>query len=173
MKKILSIGFVSIPFILIMFWSCEPLVTYPLTPEVSFKSISMSKATDDLGNIVTRSILTIHVIDGDGDIGLNEDTSINVLENSNLFIRMLKKTQDGFIEGILYPYRTPYLAHEGQDKSLVADFEITNDFTIGALPLDTIIKFSFYIYDRQRHMSNIGETPEFPSDTLAIITGSM
>lgn len=85
---------------------------------------------------------------------------------------MYKKTEYGFIEDVPllpYNYRTPYLVPKGQDKTLKADIEVTIDYTVGALPTDSIIKFDFYLYDRQKHMSNIAETPEFPSDTLGII----
>ena len=59
---------VNIFFIYVLFSSCEPFVTYPPEPQVSFKSANFFNYFDTLGNPLTRCILTIKVIDGDGDI---------------------------------------------------------------------------------------------------------
>jgi hypothetical protein len=172
MKKIINISIICF-IVFIVVWSCQPLRVYPITPEISFKSIVLSKDTDDLGNEVVKGVLTFKVIDGDGDIGLPDSGSypgFKDLGDKNLFIKLFKKNDTGFIEDTTkFPYKTPYLEPQGQDKSLVADFEITMKFTKGALPLDTIIKFSCFLYDRQLHMSNTVETPEFPSDTVGTI----
>ena len=58
-----------------------------------------------------------------------------------------------------------YLAPEGQNKTLIADLEVNFDITE---QYDTI-KYSFYIYDRALHKSNVAESPEIPFDTLGII----
>jgi hypothetical protein len=150
------------------------MVIYPIEPEISFKTLVLSRDTNGLGDSITKAVLTFKLIDGDGDVGLLDSpiyAGFKDLGNKNLFMTMLKKTSDGFIEDeVKYPFKTPYLEPEGQDKSLVADIEVTNtSFVKGTLPKDTTIKFSFYIYDRQLHMSNVAETPEFPSDTIGTI----
>jgi hypothetical protein len=158
----------------ILIWSCQPLIKYPITPELNFKSLELKPGTDALGNPITKGLLTITVVDGDGDIGLptNGFPGFEKYDNKNLFIKMMKKTKEGFVEdNPLLPlnYRTPYLQPEGQDKSLIADLEVTLEFTRGSLPKDTVIKFDFFIIDRQFHLSNTAETPEFKSDTLGLI----
>jgi hypothetical protein len=174
MKKL--IGILALGMLVLFFnWTCKPLVVYPIEPQISFKTLILSSDTDILGNKVVKAVFTFKVIDGDGDVGLPDSGSypgFNDLGNKNLFMKMFWKDETGFVEDtIQMPYKTPYIEPEGQDKSLVADFEITRDFQKGDLPIaDTIVKFSCYLYDRQLHMSNIAETPEFPSDTIGTIT---
>lgn len=155
-----------------LIFSCVPPRVYPIEPEISFKEMSMIDGRDTLGNLVKRVILTMSVVDGDGDIGLPVDGAwpgFDTLGNKNLFIHLYNKV-DGVFEKVdlaapLY-YRTAFLKPEGQDKSLTADYEVTIDnyqFDI----YDTI-KYDFYIYDRQLHKSNTGETPAVPADTTGI-----
>jgi hypothetical protein len=173
MKKIINISIICLILFLVV-WSCQSMRVYPITPEISFKSLHLYKTIDTLDNEVVRAVFTFKVIDGDGDIGLPDSGSYPGFEdlgNKNLFIKMFTKNDTGFVEDpIQLPYKTPYLEPEGQDKSLIADFEITKDFQKGDLPkADTIVKFSCFLYDRQLHMSNTVETPAFPSDTVGTI----
>jgi hypothetical protein len=172
MKKFIGIIVFGL-IVLSLCWTCKPLIVYPIEPQIDFKSLVLSIDTDDLGNDIVKAVFTFKVIDGDGDVGLPDSGSypgFSDLGNMNLFINMYKKKGSDFIEDtIQMPYKTPYLEPEGQDKSLVADFEITKEFTKGSLPTDTIIKFKCYLFDRQLNKSNIAETPEFPSDTLGTI----
>lgn len=172
MKKLQLIWGIVFLFILGLIFSCEPLRSYPETPEISFKSISFEKTSDDLGNEVTRVELTFHLIDGDGDVGLASDDTI-AFPDPNLYVFLLQKTGDDFNSTnplFNWEYRTPYYESQGQDKSLVADFNISMDFTKGSLPANDTIKFSYYIFDRKLHKSNVDETPEIPSDTIGTIT---
>jgi len=154
-------------------FSCVPPKVYPIEPEISFKEMILIDGHDTLGNLVKRVILTMSVVDGDGDIGLPEDITFpgfDTLGNKNLFIELYNKV-DGVFEKVelaapLY-YRTAFLKPEGQDKSLTADFEITMD-NYQFDDYDTI-KYDFHIYDRQLHKSNTGETPAVPADTSGVI----
>jgi len=155
------------------YMACEAPKTYPDTPEVSFKSVSLENAIDSLQNEVKRVKLTIKVVDGDGDIGIIDDYG-NIYptfidrDSVDLYIDLLQKV-DGVFEKVNlffpYNYATPYLAPEGQNKTLIADLEVNFDITE---QYDTI-KYSFYIYDRALHKSNVAESPEIPFDTLGII----
>jgi len=94
----------------------------------------------------------------------------DTLNNKNLYINLYNKIEGVFEKVELlapFHYRTAFLKPEGQDKSLTADFEITMDNT-NFDDYDTI-KYDFYIYDREVHKSNIGETPAVPADTTGVI----
>ncbi len=159
--------------LVIVVFSCTKPKVYPLEPEISFKEMSMYDGQDTLGNPIKRVILTMSVVDGDGNIGLPEDFTwpgFDTLDNKNLYINFYNKV-DGIFEKVelLAPfyYRTAFLKPEGQDKSLTADFEITMDYT-SFDDYDTI-KYDFYIYDRDLNKSNIGFSPAVPADTTGII----
>lgn len=157
-----------------MIFSCVPPKAYPVEPEISFKEMKMIDGHDTLQNPVKRIILTMSVVDGDGNIGLPKDYSwpgFDTLDNKNLFINLYNKKDSAFEKvDLLAPlyYRTTFLVPEGQDKSLTADFEVTMDYTKFE-DYDTI-KFDFYLYDRDLNKSNIGETPAVPADTTGVIT---
>ncbi len=179
MKKILSISIILLPFITIIFWSCEPLVSYPVIPEIKFKSLLIEDSLDleNPLNSKKKFVLTFSLIDGDGDIGIRYDNStfypgFEEFDNKDLFITIYEKVEGEFVEVPLafpYNYSLPYLEPEGQDKSLKADILISFQIDYAFYTYDTL-KYSFYVYDRQKHLSNTAETPEIPADTLGLIS---
>ncbi len=159
---------------IILFWaySCKPPKVYPTIPSIEFKEMQMLNGHDTLGNPVKRVILTMSVIDGDGNIGLPDGDTLpgfDSLGNKNLFIDLWNKKDSAFEKvDLLAPnyYRTKFLVPQGQDKSLTADFEVTMDYYFFE-DYDTI-KYTFYIYDRDLNRSNTGESPAVPADTTGI-----
>ncbi|MDF1546308.1 MAG: hypothetical protein P1P88_00710 [Bacteroidales bacterium] len=160
------------------YYACEAPKSYPNTPEVSFKSILIEDSLDleNPGNSKKMIKLTIRVVDGNGDIGIVGDNNFiypgfEDLENRNLFITLYEKIDGVFVETeneLGWNYATPYLEPEGQDKTLKADIEVSMDINFAFYTYDTI-KYSFYIYDRAKNISNIGESPEIPADSLGLI----
>lgn len=177
MGKLINIS-VALAFLLMIFFACEAPRSYPNTPEVGFKSLSIADYVDTLGNPIKLVKLTISVIDGDGDIGIKFDDNaiypgFEDLDSANLFIKLFEKKEGAFQEvefKLPLNYATPYLEPEGQDKTLKADIEIKFEEPLidTFLAYDTI-KYSFYIYDRALNKSNIAESPAVPSDTLGLI----
>jgi hypothetical protein len=168
-KNILFFGLVGFIF----FWSCEKPQMVSEIPEIKFKSVSIENYIDTLQNEVKRVKLTISLVDGNGDIGLPENgyPGFESLDNKNLFITLFEKKEGEYIEvNLLAPhnYRTPYQVPEGQDKTLKADYEVTMDYSKAFFVYDTI-KYSVFIYDRQKNKSNIVETPEIPASMIGII----
>ena len=158
-------------------FSCKPPKVYPVVPQISFKELKMLDGHDTLGNPVKRVVLTMSVIDGDGNIGLPDGDTLpgfDTLGNKNLFIDLWNKEGDGDFEkvNLLAPnyYKTKFLIPQGQDKSLTADYEVTMDYYFFD-DYDTI-KYTFYIYDRDLNRSNIGESPAVPADTTGIFKAS-
>ena len=156
-----------------LFLACERPQILPETPEVSFKSLHIYDGYE-LESPKKFLILTIKIVDGDGDIGLPQDDTLPGFEeigNKNLFITFYEKIDGEFQEVDLvvpYHYRTPYLEPEGQDKTLKADIEVTMTYDSAFFNYDTI-KYDFYVYDRKLNKSNTAESPEIPADTIGII----
>jgi hypothetical protein len=179
MKKILQISIITIIAVMFFSLACEAPKAYPDIPAVSFKSISIEDSVDlDNPNNSKKTIkLTISVVDGDGDVGiLGEGNYIypgfEDLDNRDLYLTLYEKINGVFVEvPVATPnyFGIPYMTPEGQDKTLKADIEVKMDIYKPYYTYDTI-KYSFYLYDRQKHMSNIGETPEIPADTIGTVT---
>ncbi len=147
--------------------SCLKVESYSDIPQVSYKSFSMSKTADILGNEVDRVILTVHVIDGDGDIGLKESDTMGVYSvdssfYNDLFIRLYQKIDGKFVERKLivpHNYRVPYVEPQGQIKTIKADIQVQLDYTKGTFDSDTIM-YRFYMVDRKLNASDTAQTPE-------------
>lgn len=154
-------------FLTIVFnFSCIEVIDYPNEPEVSFKEVRISETTDQLGNTIYQVTLSIHLIDGNGDIGLNaEDTtgvfSSNSYYYNNLYISLFEKINGEFIKRDLivpHRFRIPYIEPQGQNKTLIADVEVNLDYPVMVELADTI-KYDFFIYDLALNQSNTAESP--------------
>jgi len=178
LKTMGRLVYFSITIILsaLLFFACEPPRSYPETPEIKFKSLRIQDAIDTLDNQIKLIKLTLSVIDGDGDIGILGDNNFvypgfEDMDNRDLYITMFEK-----IDGELVEVETaepnnfgmPYLEPEGQDKTLEADIEVSMSIPIQFYTYDTIL-YSFFLYDRAKHISNVAETPEIPADSLGLI----
>ena len=160
MRKLLLIS-----GILILAFSCRKIEVFPDEPQVIFKSVLVKDSSDILDNPIKYVKLTFELIDGDGDIGLNEaDTSGPFHRDSlyyyNLFIREYEKVGDAYIEvtDVEFPrnYRIPDLTPEGQNKTLKATVDIEMEYRYSSsnpLPFSEF-KYFFYVYDRALNKSN-------------------
>lgn len=146
--------------------SCIELENYPDIPEISHKNFTINLMQDMLGNKVYRATLTMKVIDGDGNIGLGEEDTIGSFHKdsiyyNNLFIKLYEKREGQFVEKILsvpHNYRTPKVEIKGQNKTLVADIQVTMDYSPIGILADTIM-YEYYLYDHSLNKSNIVQTP--------------
>lgn len=129
---------------------CIKLKTFPPTPVITFKSVSVTEAKQG----VTPIKIIFTFTDGDGDLGLTQqDTSKDVL------ILDIRKGLPTFAP-IQYDYRMPYVTPEGNNKSISGEVEIDipNTFCRPGLAVDTL-KYSVQIKDRAGNKSNTLETP--------------
>jgi hypothetical protein len=182
MKKIFLIGLIGLQVFLLLFIACEKPKVYPIIPEIKFKSFSIQDSIDieEPGNSKKMIKLTLNAIDGDGDIGIFNYNGLDSiypgfedLGKKDLFTTLYQKIDGKFVEvPLAFPnnFSIPYIEQpQGQDKSIIADIEVSMEIYFAYYKYDTI-KYSFYMYDRQKHMSNIAETPEIPADTLGTIS---
>ncbi len=170
-------GVVSILFLFILLTHCQKPETYPIEPSVSFQSFEMKDTLDELGNETKLGILTFYMIDGDGNVGLNEWDTVDIyhkdsLFHHNLFITLLEKTNGIFSEVPLaapHYYRMPFIEPEGQNKTIKGDVTIRLEYALTLFDYDTI-KYSFYMVDRDLNISNTDTTPSIAGDFIGKLT---
>lgn len=154
--------------IILFLSSCRKREVYPDEPVISF--FSFAKIENGLG-YDDKGILNISFTDGDGDIGLREEDTLEPYNIDgdyyyNMVIEYYEK-QDGQFVKIDLPiennYRIPYfeadLAELGIKGNISVELFINN-----VMSNHDTIKFSCFIYDRALHKSNIIETPEIVID---------
>lgn len=164
--KILSCSILALVFGLA---ACEEIVTYPNTPQIEFEQVEVKDSVDLLGNRYKSVDLQFHLIDGDGNVGLQEGDSLFVSEDSvlynNFFASDYKKENGEFVlvEALLKrSYRLPYIEIQGQNKTLDATVNIRFEYQYGGdfeLPYDTF-RYDFFVIDRELNKSNVILTPE-------------
>jgi len=152
-------------FVGLLVSSCKKPDTYPITPEIAYKSfekIPSSTGIDD------KAYLTITFTDGDGDIGLkNSDTlppyNVNGKYYYNFFIDYYELQGDTFVKIDLpitnnsrIPYIEPNLAELGIKGEIQIELYINNIMSSA-----DSIRYELYIVDRALHKSNVITTPSF------------
>lgn len=150
-------------FIFVCISSCKKPQEYSEIPAINFLEIPVIDTLDQLGNPLKRCKLSFYLIDGDGDIGFNEeDTVAPWLQGSeyyyNILIKMQKKVDGVFLNvdtpeiSSPYYFRTKYLQPLGQNKTLKCFIYVNIDFDIPSI-WDSV-RFEFFVYDRALHKSN-------------------
>ncbi|MCF6183576.1 MAG: hypothetical protein L3J56_02925 [Bacteroidales bacterium] len=167
-------------FLLIIFLTvltaCPKPKQYPPEPQIQFEQVQLKDSVDLLGNTNKVYRLKFGLIDGDGDIGLEESDSAGIFHPDSLYSNDLFTTLYEIINGDTIKvdsskqrnFRIPYVEPQGQNKTLIADLYININFSYngdGNLPYDSIY-FDFYIVDRKLHKSNIQSTPVLKLDTV-------
>lgn len=156
MNKILKILLVSFGGAIIAS-SCEEIQSYPETPEVDYKSFSLFRTTDALGNEILLGRLEFEFTDGDGNVGDSIPASESDVKY-NLFLSLYDYVDNDFekIEDISsLNFRIPYIERKGQNKTLKGT--ITVDLEYKKIEYDTIF-YTFYIKDRDQNQSNTDTT---------------
>ena len=178
-------NFLFVLFIAVIISGCRRADTYPDIPALEFKDLKFS--TDGI-MIFT---LTTTFTDGDGDVGyyldrpndpIFDDSSsqyyynyvieLQVRRNNDwmdtiityLDIEENSDTTDADNDTTIVYYndlasaRIPYLTPEGQNKGLQGDIDKTAYLPF---PIEDTIRFRVFIYDREKHQSNIIYTPGY------------
>lgn len=142
-------AFVVFPAVAISFMiSCTDEDTYPVTPEISFKSLEKFQKVSQTDSIV----LTFSFTDGDGDLGANIYDTLS----RDIYVKFYELKNGVYVLFAdpfgAFNYRMPYLEPRGNNKSLKGDVRINVDYNI-LQPNDTV-KYELYIKDRAGHTSN-------------------
>lgn len=147
------IAFVIFTVVALFFMnSCTDEETYPITPEIAFKSLEILQNTSQKDSVV----LTFSFTDGDGDIGTPQlDTS-----GRDVFVKFYELKNGVFVAFDdpfgAFNYRIPFLIPRGNNESLKGDIRINVDYNV-LQPNDTV-KYEVYIKDRAGHKSNTIQT---------------
>lgn len=149
---------------------------YPLVPQLTFSRYEFQR-TDNGGLIEDSYLITVEYIDGDGDIGLDNeedglpgDTSIKHV----LYVDYYEKNQDGKYrkkacalgsDTTTKKYRFPIITPTGNNKAIKGEIQVK--VLPCPLPLDTVktIRFGIYIYDRAAQKSNVTFSPDIAYET--------
>jgi len=149
--------------------ACRPVVSYPEEPAISFTSITVTDSLDVLENPIKLVIINFHLIDGNGDVGLDSTYIDGPFHpdsafHHNLIIKEFYRDNDRFVEvplpAGLKKYRIPDLTRSGQNKTLIADVSVKIEYPYNqALPLPyNEMQYQFYLFDRAFNKSNTDTT---------------
>lgn len=128
--------------------NCKKEDTYPVTPQITFKSLTKFQ------NVAQNDSLEVvfSFTDGDGDVGTAEGDSVN----RDVFVKLFEMKNGVFVEYVNpaapLEYNIPYLVPRGNNSALVGDIKINIDYNI-LQPNDTI-RYELYMMDRARNKSN-------------------
>ena len=124
--------------IVLLLFACKKDDALSVVPTIEFQSISPLTAQEYIDDI----IITISYTDEDGDLGEN---SPNI---DNLFVEDSRN-------GIVYHYRIPRLAPNGNEIAIVGNFNITiNGSGITDSSTSQQVNYTIYLKDRAGNKSN-------------------
>jgi len=122
----------------LLLFACKKDETLSVVPAIEFQSISPSIAQEYIDNI----IITISYTDEDGDLGENSP------DINNLFVEDSRN-------GIVYHYRIPQLAPNGNEIAIEGNFNITiNGSGITNSSNSQQVNYAIYVKDRAGNKSN-------------------
>ena len=158
--------------------SCISPPDYPDTPEIEFKSIVLSKKTNDLGGVENNVAVTVNYKDGDGNLGMRDeeiDQAKNDSSNPNnynfIVTLQIRNGSSAFVDYNFSPVfpgysgQFPYLRPDEQgDRNAPLRGDLTLNIAVVAsppvLPSGSVVRFRIKIKDRDRNESNeITTTP--------------
>jgi len=171
MKTATKIVFILVFLSAQMLLSCQKKEQFPIIPEIHFSRFLVE--TDTTTQVAQRGILEFTFKDGDGDIGLrSSDIAPPFNPGSkyyyNLIINYYEKQYGKFVEVPLLSWnpdsarydtmtfnaRIPWLTPKLGNKAISGTIQDTLFINNPLSKFDTI-KYTFYIYDRALHKSNV------------------
>ena len=124
--------------IVLLLFACKKDDALSVVPALEFQSISPSIAQEYIDDI----IITISYADEDGDLGENSP------DIDNLFVEDSRN-------GIVYHYRIPQLAPNGNEIAIEGNFNITiNGSGITNDTTSQQVNYDIYVKDRAGNKSN-------------------
>jgi len=176
MKAATKIGFILVFLAALGLVSCRKTVQYPVVPSIRFSRFLLEM--DTTRHVAKRGVLEFTFQDGDGDIGLRS-TDIYPPFNPgskyyyNLIINYYEKQYGKFVKVPLLSWnpdsarydtmtfnaRIPWLTPKLRNKNISGTIQDTLFIYDPFSKFDTI-RFTFFIYDRALHKSNVDSTPE-------------
>ncbi len=139
--------------ILIGFSACVKSNTYPDTPSLKVLSATLKDSS------MVHAVLEF--TDGDGDIGLAAGDTFPPYDtvskyHNNLIVDYFEMQNGTWVKNTQFKYRIQPITPAGKNKTLEGEMEIDLFFNTFS-PFDTV-KYSFQLYDRALHESNVAES---------------
>lgn len=175
MKTGAKIGLILLLPALLCMVSCQNKEDYPIIPQIHFSCFLLE--VDTAAHVARRGVLEFTFEDGDGDIGLPANYLQPPFDPGskyyyNLIIKYFEKQNGKFVEvpllswnpdsgrydTITFNARIPWLTPDLGDKSISGTIQDTLFLDNPLSDYDTIM-FTFFIYDRALHKSNVDSTP--------------
>ncbi len=137
---------------------------YPLIPAIEFGGFRTARditGKDSLGEI------TVSYTDGDGDIGLYSNDTVEPYKY-NFYLKFMQQINGQLVEvklvdtTVTFNARIPILTPNGRNKNIKGNITMSLElyFARQALQSD-VISFEIYIKDRALNKSNVIKTPLF------------
>lgn len=160
MKKVRILVIISL--VILLTEACKKIEQLSSIPQIEYINFQISDTTDILGNRDKCGKLRFSFQDGDGDIGVHDqspdtnDLNIILYRKVNGIMTMVP---DSVIDPLkISSFRIPYMERTGQNKILKGKIEIFFLY-LDYSPSDTI-KYDFNIEDRAGNLSNTASTKE-------------
>lgn len=141
-----------------MFYCVRP-PDFPDEPVIAFKSLSKQTMRQSINQFADSSFLTFTFTDGDGDLGDEDNDSLNVYVTDG---------RDGVEK---FKYRIPYIEPQGTGNGIEGEIRVKLNTTCCIypdgqvpctkstdFPTDTLF-YEIYIKDRKGNKSNVIQTP--------------
>jgi hypothetical protein len=160
MKKVKFLLLIS--FVFLLPEACKKIEHISNIPQIEYLSFQISDTTDILGNRDKCGKLNFSFQDGDGDIGVH-DQSPDTNDMNIILYRKINGIMTMVPESTIDPlkissFRIPYMERTGQNKILKGKIEIFFLY-LDYSPADTI-QYDFNIEDRAGNISNTATTKE-------------
>ena len=152
-------------FLTIFLGSCGKIEQLSAVPRIEFRNFTVFDTVDILGNHSKGARLLFYFEDGDGDLGLNQPTSVDS-DTINLYLSLYRKINGAMViappNDPLYRsgYRIPYMERLGQNKILRGTMKVS--ILYSAYTSHDTIMYDIKIKDRAGNESNVVSTCEIP-----------
>jgi hypothetical protein len=158
---------VIVLIVVLILGSCQKIVHLSPVPHIEFTSFAVFDTLDILGNPYKGGRLKFYFEDGDGDLGLNPPDNSGMIDSTNLFFILFRKTGGTMVQvadsgDLMKPnaYRIPYMEGLGQNKTLKGTIYVTFLYTFYNPKDSNIIRYDFFIKDRAENVSDTTSTSE-------------
>jgi|SRR5450759_1135257 hypothetical protein len=154
-------------FAILALYSCRKIEHLSPVPHIEFTSFAVFDTIDILNNPYKAGRLKFTFEDGDGDLGLESPEISGLIDSTNLFFILYRKTGGNMVQvpdsgDFMKPtsYRIPFMERLGQNKILKGTISVTFLYTYYE-PIDSnIIRYDFFIKDRADNVSDTTSTNE-------------
>jgi hypothetical protein len=136
--------------------SCLKIEEASEIPALEFKDYELHNTNDSLGNPVFGFIMTLAFEDGDGDIGYQEEDTIQ-----SLFMNIYKIEGGEYIDTVKdVGFEIPYVEPIKSVRIVKGEIELEHQLNKKDYKEVDSVQFDLYMLDRAEHKSNTVQSPK-------------